>query len=50
MAQFSSFTILRLFGAMVAVIWKGAHLLATGEMATGDYFVRYLFHVYWWNH
>jgi len=35
---FSSFTILGLFGAMVAVIWKGAHLLATGELATGELF------------
>ncbi len=35
---FSSFTILGLFGAMVAVIWKGAHLLSTGELATGELF------------
>ena len=35
---FSSFTILGLFGAMVAVIWKGSHLLATGELATGELF------------
>ena len=35
---FSSFTILGLFGAMVAVIWKGAHLLTTGELATGELF------------
>ena len=35
---FSSFTILGLFGAMVAVIWKGSTLLATGELATGELF------------
>jgi len=35
---FSSFTILGLFGAMVAVIWKGSNLLATGELATGELF------------
>jgi len=35
---FSSFTILGLFGAMVAVIWKGSHLLSTGELATGELF------------
>ncbi len=35
---FSSFTILGLFGAMVAVIWKGSALLAAGELATGELF------------
>ncbi len=35
---FSSFTILGLFGAMVAVIWKGSQLLAAGELATGELF------------
>ena len=35
---FSSFTILGLFGAMVAVIWKGSTLLAAGELATGELF------------
>jgi ABC transporter fused permease/ATP-binding protein len=35
---FSSFTILGLFGAMVAVIWKGAALLSNGELATGELF------------
>ena len=35
---FSSFTILGIFGAMVAVIWKGAALLAAGEIATGELF------------
>lgn len=35
---FSSFTILGLFGAMVAVIWRGSSLLATGELATGELF------------
>ena len=35
---FSSFTILGLFGAMVAVIWRGAAMLTTGELATGQLF------------
>lgn len=35
---FSSFTILGLFGAMVAVIWRGSNLLSTGELATGELF------------
>lgn len=35
---FSSFTILGLFGAMVAVIWRGAALLSNGELATGELF------------
>ena len=33
---FSSFTILGLFGAMTAVIWRGSALLAAGELATGE--------------
>lgn len=35
---FSSFIIFGLFGAMVAVIWKGSTYLATGELAAGDLF------------
>jgi ABC-type multidrug transport system fused ATPase/permease subunit len=35
---FSSFTIVGLFGAMVAVIWKGSSMIATGELATGELF------------
>ncbi len=35
---FSSFTILGIFGAMSAVIWRGAALLSTGELATGELF------------
>ena len=35
---FSSTTILGLFGAMTAVIWRGAALLTTGELATGELF------------
>ena len=35
---FSSFTILGLFGAMVAVIWKGSALVASRELATGELF------------
>ncbi len=35
---FFSFMILGLFGALVAVIWRGAALLAAGEMGAGDLF------------
>ncbi|MBK7212124.1 MAG: ATP-binding cassette domain-containing protein [Bacteroidales bacterium] len=35
---FSASTIFGLFGAMVAVIWKGSSLLAQGELATGELF------------
>ncbi|MEX2370193.1 MAG: ABC transporter transmembrane domain-containing protein [Bacteroidales bacterium] len=35
---FSSFMIFGLFGAMVAVIWKGATLLAAGEINAGELF------------
>lgn len=35
---FSSFLILGLFGALVAVIWRGALLLANGELEAGDLF------------
>jgi len=36
---FSSFLIMGIFGAMVAVIWRGAILISTGEMAsTGELF------------
>jgi ABC-type multidrug transport system fused ATPase/permease subunit len=36
---FSSFLIMGIFGAMVAVIWKGATLISTGEMqSTGELF------------
>jgi ABC-type multidrug transport system fused ATPase/permease subunit len=35
---FSSFVIMGLFGAMVAVIWKGSTFLAKGQMAAGDLF------------
>ncbi|HYX08741.1 MAG TPA: ABC transporter transmembrane domain-containing protein [Bacteroidales bacterium] len=37
-AGFSSFIIMGIFGAMVAVIWKGATLIASGELATGELF------------
>jgi len=33
---FSSFTIIGLFGAMVAVIWKGSSMMASGDLATGE--------------
>lgn len=35
---FSSFLIFGLFGAMVAVIWKGSTLLASGEIDAGELF------------
>ena len=35
---FSSFIILGLFGSLVAVVWNGASLIATGEMASGQLF------------
>ena len=36
--SFASFIILGLFGALVAVIWKGTTLIATGGMETGQLF------------
>ncbi|PKP01165.1 MAG: multidrug ABC transporter ATP-binding protein, partial [Bacteroidetes bacterium HGW-Bacteroidetes-9] len=38
--------ILGLFGAMVAVIWKGSTLLATGEIATGELFSFVIYTVF----
>ncbi|GAB5557652.1 MAG: ABC transporter transmembrane domain-containing protein [Schleiferiaceae bacterium] len=35
---FASFIILGLFGAIVAVIWMGTNLIATGDLETGDLF------------
>ena len=35
---FSSFIIFGLFGALVAVIWKGAMLMSTGEIESGQLF------------
>lgn len=35
---FSSFIILGLFGAIVAVIWQGVNMIAAGEIATGQLF------------
>ncbi len=35
---FSSFLVLGLFGALVAVIWKGATMLSSGEMISGELF------------
>jgi ABC-type multidrug transport system fused ATPase/permease subunit len=43
---FSSFSILGLFGAMVAVIWKGSTLLASGELATGELFSFVIYSVF----
>ncbi|MFY9153160.1 MAG: ABC transporter transmembrane domain-containing protein [Prolixibacteraceae bacterium] len=35
---FSAFIVFGLFGALVAVIWKGSALLANGELVAGDLF------------
>lgn len=35
---FSAFIVFGLFGALVAVIWKGSALLASGELVAGDLF------------
>jgi len=35
---FSSFIVIGLFGAIVAVIWQGANLIASGELQTGQLF------------
>jgi ABC transporter fused permease/ATP-binding protein len=43
---FSSFIILGLFGTMVAVIWRGSTLLATGELATGELFSFVIYTVF----
>jgi ABC-type multidrug transport system fused ATPase/permease subunit len=34
---FVSFIILCMFGAIVLVIWRGVHLMALGEISTGDW-------------
>jgi ABC-type multidrug transport system fused ATPase/permease subunit len=43
---FSSFIILGLFGTMVAVIWKGSTLLASGEIDTGELFSFVIYTVF----
>ena len=43
---FSAFIILGLFGAITAVIWKGANLLAAGEIATGELFSFVIYTVF----
>jgi ABC-type multidrug transport system fused ATPase/permease subunit len=35
---FSAFIVFGLFGSLVAVIWKGSSLLASGELVSGDLF------------
>ncbi len=37
-AAFASFIVFGLFGALVAVIWRGATMIATGELQTGQLF------------
>jgi ABC transporter fused permease/ATP-binding protein len=43
---FSSFVILGIFGTMVAVIWKGAALLSSGEITTGELFSFVIYTVF----
>lgn len=43
---FQVFMILSMFGALVAVIWKGASLLATGEMLAGELFSFVIYSAY----
>jgi len=43
---FSSFLIFGLFGALVAVIWRGSALLSTGAINTGDLFSFILYSVF----
>ena len=45
-AAFSSFLIVGLLGAMVAVIWRGATFLATGEIDAGELFSFVLYSVF----
>ncbi|MEI6885506.1 MAG: ABC transporter transmembrane domain-containing protein [Bacteroidota bacterium] len=43
---FSSFTIIGLYGTMVAVIWRGSQLLSAGELATGELFSFVIYTVF----
>ncbi|MFW5758215.1 MAG: ABC transporter ATP-binding protein [Bacteroidota bacterium] len=43
---FTSFIILGLFGTMVAVIWKGSTLLASGDIAAGELFSFVIYTVF----
>lgn len=43
---FSSFIIFGIFGALVAVIWKGSTMLASGEMIAGDLFSFLIYSVF----
>lgn len=43
---FSAFMILSLFGSLMAVIWKGAILLASGDMLAGDLFSFVIYSAY----
>lgn len=43
---FSSFIIFGIFGALVAVIWKGSTMLATGELIAGDLFSFVIYSVF----
>ncbi len=43
---FSSFIIVGIFGAMVAVIWRGSHLLAAGVLEAGKLFSFVIYSVF----
>jgi len=43
---FSSFLIIGLFGSLVAVIWKGATLLSSGEIVAGELFSFVIYSAY----
>ncbi len=43
---FSSFIIFGIFGALVAVIWKGATMLASGDLIAGDLFSFLIYSVF----
>lgn len=43
---FSSFIILGMFGAIVAVIWKGSTMIATGELVAGKLFSFVIYSVF----
>lgn len=43
---FSSFIVLGLFGAIAAVVWRGAHLMQAGNMPAGDLFSFVIYSVF----
>lgn len=43
---FGTFLILGMFGSLVAVIWKGAYLLSSGELVSGELFSFVIYSAY----